>query len=80
MRRGVCRHDGAHEPDPREGDAEERVGEEQQEDIASQVVAEGMSVRATEELVRGIVERQYQGVLKNHDRIRDLRDQYRASA
>ena len=33
---------------------------EQQEDIASQVVAEGMSVRATEELVRGIVERQSQ--------------------
>lgn len=30
--------------------------------------------------IRGIVERQYQGVLKNHDRIRELRDQYRASA
>lgn len=29
--------------------------------------------------VRAIVERQYQGVLQNHDRIRDLRDQYAAS-
>ncbi|TAL98109.1 MAG: PA2169 family four-helix-bundle protein [Paraburkholderia sp.] len=28
--------------------------------------------------VRAIVERQYQGVLQNHDRIRDLRDQYAA--
>jgi uncharacterized protein (TIGR02284 family) len=26
--------------------------------------------------VRAIVERQYQGVLQNHDRVRDLRDQY----
>ncbi|MFP3566509.1 ferritin-like domain-containing protein [Paraburkholderia sp. SIMBA_030] len=26
--------------------------------------------------VRSIVERQYQGVLQNHDRVRDLRDQY----
>ena len=29
--------------------------------------------------VRAIVERQYQGVIQNHDRIRDLRDQYAAS-
>jgi uncharacterized protein (TIGR02284 family) len=28
--------------------------------------------------VRVIVERQYQGVLKTHDRVRDLRDQYAA--
>ncbi|MGF6776761.1 PA2169 family four-helix-bundle protein [Paraburkholderia sp. GAS334] len=28
--------------------------------------------------VRAVVERQYQGVLQNHDRIRDLRDQYAA--
>ncbi len=26
--------------------------------------------------IRAIVERQYQGVVQNHDRIRDLRDQY----
>ena len=26
--------------------------------------------------VRALVERQYQGVLQNHDRVRDLRDQY----
>jgi uncharacterized protein (TIGR02284 family) len=29
---------------------------------------------------RVIVERQYQGVLANHDRVRSLRDQYRAAA
>lgn len=29
--------------------------------------------------VRAIVERQYQGVLQNHDRVRDLRDQYAAN-
>jgi uncharacterized protein (TIGR02284 family) len=28
--------------------------------------------------VRALVERQYQGVLQNHDRVRDLRDQYAA--
>lgn len=30
--------------------------------------------------VRGIVENQYRGVIRNHDRIRDLRNQYRAAA
>jgi len=29
--------------------------------------------------VRAVVERQYQGVIENHDRIRDLRDQYAAA-
>jgi len=29
--------------------------------------------------VRAVVERQYQGVLSNHDRVRTLRDQYRAA-
>jgi uncharacterized protein (TIGR02284 family) len=29
--------------------------------------------------VRAIVERQYQGVLQNHDRVRELRDQYAAT-
>lgn len=29
--------------------------------------------------VRSIVERQYEGVLQNHDRVRDLRDQYAAA-
>lgn len=29
---------------------------------------------------RTIVQKQYEGVLKNHDRIRDLRDTYRANA
>ncbi|MEO5765388.1 MAG: PA2169 family four-helix-bundle protein [Casimicrobiaceae bacterium] len=30
--------------------------------------------------VRAIVERQYQGVITNHDRVRALRDRYRAAA
>ena len=30
--------------------------------------------------VRAIVERQYQGVIANHDRVRTLRDRYRAAA
>jgi uncharacterized protein (TIGR02284 family) len=30
--------------------------------------------------VRSVVEKQYQGVVANHDRIRDLRNQYRAAA
>ncbi len=30
--------------------------------------------------VRAIVERQYQGVIANHDRVRSLRDRYRAGA
>ena len=30
--------------------------------------------------IRSIVERQYQGVIANHDRVRDLRDRYRATA
>lgn len=29
--------------------------------------------------VRAVVERQYQGVLKNHDQVRSLRDQYRSA-
>jgi uncharacterized protein (TIGR02284 family) len=29
--------------------------------------------------VRIVVEKQFQGVLQNHDRIRDLRDQYAAA-
>lgn len=31
------------------------------------------------ENVRAVVERQYQGVLRNHDQIRDLRNRYRAT-
>jgi uncharacterized protein (TIGR02284 family) len=29
--------------------------------------------------IRSIVERQYQGVIANHDRVRDLRNRYRAN-
>jgi uncharacterized protein (TIGR02284 family) len=31
------------------------------------------------EPVKSLVERQYQGVLQNHDRVRDLRNQYRSA-
>lgn len=30
--------------------------------------------------IKDVVSKQYEGVLKNHSRVRDLRDQYRASA
>lgn len=30
-------------------------------------------------MARAVVEKQYKGVIRNHDRIRDLRDQYRAA-
>ncbi|HKF95481.1 MAG TPA: PA2169 family four-helix-bundle protein, partial [Gammaproteobacteria bacterium] len=30
--------------------------------------------------IRALVERQYQGVQENHNRVRDLRDQYQATA
>ena len=29
--------------------------------------------------IRGVVQLQYNGVVKNHDQIRDLRDRYRSS-
>jgi hypothetical protein len=29
--------------------------------------------------VRTVVERQYQGVLQNHDQVKSLRDQYRSA-
>lgn len=32
------------------------------------------------EMVRTIVERQYQGVLRNHEQVRNLRDRFRAAA
>jgi len=31
-------------------------------------------------MARGVLEKQYQGVVANHDRIRDLRNRYRAAA
>ena len=63
------------------GDSNVAVLEEVErgEDVAKSAYARVLKANLPAD-VRGIVERQYQGVLKNHDRIRDLRDQYRASA
>ncbi len=52
---------------------------ERGEDVAKAVYARAMKADLPTE-VRSVLERHYQGVLRNHDRIRDLRNQYRASA
>jgi uncharacterized protein (TIGR02284 family) len=49
---------------------------ERGEDYAKAQYAAAMKLDMPEP-VRSLVERQYQGVIQNHDRIRDLRDQYR---
>jgi uncharacterized protein (TIGR02284 family) len=48
---------------------------EKGEDIAKKHYREALEKELPAD-VRAIVERQYQGVLHNHDEIRDLRDQY----
>lgn len=50
---------------------------EKGEDYAKARYAAAMKTNLPEE-VRSIVARQYEGVLANHDRVRDLRNQYRA--
>jgi uncharacterized protein (TIGR02284 family) len=52
---------------------------ERGEDHAEAVYARALKTRLPPE-VKAIVERHRQGVLRNHDRIRDLRNQYRAAA
>ena len=63
------------------GDANLAVLEEVErgEDVAKAAYARALKERLPAD-IRDLVERQYQGVLKNHDRVRQLRDQYRASA
>lgn len=51
---------------------------ERGEDYAKARYAEALRQPLPDD-VRGIVERQYQGVLQNHDRVKDLRDQARAA-
>lgn len=52
---------------------------ERGEDVAKAVYSRAMKADLPIE-VRSVLDRQYQGVLRNHDRVRDLRNQYRASA
>lgn len=50
---------------------------ERGEDVAKAHYGDALKQTLPEE-IRAIVERQYQGVLQNHDQIRDLRNRYRA--
>ena len=52
---------------------------ERGEDVAKARYKKALE-KALPEPIRTIVERQYQGVLRNHDQIRLLRDRYRAAA
>ncbi|MFD4838378.1 PA2169 family four-helix-bundle protein [Achromobacter sp. NPDC058515] len=50
---------------------------ERGEDVAKAAYAKALKETLPEN-VRAVVERQYQGVLRNHDQVRDLRNRYRA--
>jgi len=51
---------------------------ERGEDVAKAAYSKALKEMLPEN-IRAVVERQYQGVLRNHDQIRDLRDRYRAA-
>ena len=51
---------------------------ERGEDYAKGKYNEALTHEELPEDVREVLTRQYQGVIENHDRVRDLRDQYRA--
>jgi uncharacterized protein (TIGR02284 family) len=52
---------------------------EKGEDVAKKKYADALQETELSVDVRALVERQYQGVLRNHDLIRDLRNRYRAA-
>lgn len=52
---------------------------ERGEDIAKKNYADAMKEPLPED-IRAVVQRQYDGVLRNHDQIRDLRNRYKESA
>ncbi|MBV7483751.1 PA2169 family four-helix-bundle protein [Bordetella sp. BOR01] len=52
---------------------------ERGEDVAKAAYADALKEELPAE-VRTVVERQYQGVVRNHDQIRDLRNRYRATS
>jgi uncharacterized protein (TIGR02284 family) len=51
---------------------------ERGEDVAKASYSKALKDTLPED-IRIVVQRQYEGVLKNHDQIRDLRDRYRAT-
>jgi hypothetical protein len=54
-------------------------GNRKGEDVAKKKYAEALQETDLSFDIRALIERQYQGVLRNHDLIRDLRNRYRAS-
>ncbi|WP_454766943.1 PA2169 family four-helix-bundle protein [Cupriavidus campinensis] len=52
---------------------------EKGEDVAKKRYGEALQESDLSFDIRALIERQYQGVLRNHDLIRDLRNRYRAS-
>ncbi len=52
---------------------------EKGEDVAKKKYADALQETDLSFDIRALIERQYQGVLRNHDLIRDLRNRYRAS-
>ncbi|GAB7543013.1 PA2169 family four-helix-bundle protein [Cupriavidus sp. CuC1] len=52
---------------------------EKGEDVAKKKYADALQETELSFDIRALVERQYQGVLRNHDLIRDLRNRYRAA-
>ncbi|MGY8525442.1 PA2169 family four-helix-bundle protein [Paracidovorax citrulli] len=53
---------------------------ERGEDVAKKKYADALQNDDLSFEVRALVERQYQGVLRNHDLVRDLRNRYRANS
>ena len=53
---------------------------ERGEDVAKALYAKALEDDALPEDIRSVVRRQYDGVMRNHDQIRDLRNRYRATA
>jgi uncharacterized protein (TIGR02284 family) len=53
---------------------------EKGEDVAKKRYADALQQEGLTPEIRALIERQYQGVLRNHDLIRDLRNRYRDAA
>ena len=52
---------------------------ERGEDVAKAAYRKALDDDSLSPDERGVVQRQYEGVIRNHDQIRDLRDRYRAA-
>jgi uncharacterized protein (TIGR02284 family) len=51
---------------------------ERGEDVAKAAYRKALDENSLPEDVRSVIQRQYDGVIRNHDQIRDLRNRYRA--